>query len=193
MDELEASDWWRKPLFYTVAVVVAVAIGTTAVFLVGSANRRSDRNALLSYERAILPHIREAGRIVQQEMKPSLREITDGSLSDAEILERAEAWQRVFERVRADLLALQAPSLLGDIKEAWSAAMGGYLLAVDTVAAIARAPAGQRTVAIEQAATFGERADELFDTVASIIQLHRKRLDLGPSRNLPDPQPTASG
>ncbi|MGH2785181.1 MAG: hypothetical protein ACRDJ1_07950 [Actinomycetota bacterium] len=182
----------RGPIFYTVAVVVAVAVGATGIFLVGSANRRSDRNALLAYERAILPHVREAGRIVQQEMKPTLREISDGAVTDSQILERSEAWQRVFERVRADLLALKAPGLLGDIDQAWSAAMGGYLLAVDTVAAIARAAPDQRTVAIDQAATFGERADQLFDTVASIIQFHRKRLGLGPSLNLPDPTPTPS-
>lgn len=184
--------WWRKPLIYTVAVVVAAGIGATAVFLVGSANRRSDKNALVAYEKAVLPLVREAGGLVQTEMKPTLREAAEGKLSNEDLIRRAEAWQRVFERIRTELLALSPPSFLTDVEAGWSTTMGGYLLVVDAFEAIASAPADQRATAIEQATTLGERADGLFDQVAALIQFHRRRLDLGPSPNLPDPTPSAT-
>lgn len=190
MIEANARPSWRKPLVYTLVVVIAAAIGATSVFLVGSQNRRSDRNAVLAYERAILPHIREAGRVVQQEMKPTLREAAEGELTDEQLVQRAATWERVFERVRLDILALDPPALLGEIEEGWSVSMGAYLLAVDAIADIAEAPADRRESAMNTAATFGERADGFFDDVAAIIQFHRRRLGLGPSRNLPDPTPS---
>ena len=192
MTDAEVRPWWRKPLVYTLVVIVAAAIGAASVFIVGSSNRRSDREAVLAYERAILPLIREAGRIVQQEMKPTLREVAEGEVTDEQIVQRAAAWERVFERVRLDILALDPPALLGEIEEGWSTAMGAYLLAVDAVADITEASADQRASAIDTASTFGERADGFFDDVAGIIQFHRKRLGLGPSQNLPDPTPSAT-
>jgi hypothetical protein len=188
MEEQPSEKWWRKPLIYSLVVVAGVAIGATVVFIAGSANRRSDRKALVAYERAMLPHLKEAGRIVQQEMKPTLREVAEGSVSDAQLLERTAGWQLGLERVRKELLALSPPALLGsDFEDNLSTAMGGYLLTVDAFTAIANAPPDQKTVSIEAATTFGERADDLFDDVAGIIQFHRKRLGLGPSSNLPDP------
>jgi hypothetical protein len=186
----EAKPRWRRPLVYTIALVLAVAVGAATVFFLGSSNRRSDRAAVVSYERAFLPAVREAGRIVQQEMKPSLAEIDEGKITNEQLLERADAWQRVFEKSRADLLALTPPPFLGDIEQGWSTAMGGYLLAVDAFRSVARAEADARENAIDQAATFGERADALFDSVAGIIQFHRRRLGLGATPNLPDASPT---
>ena len=193
-DDVEEEDplWWRKPLIYTIAVVVIAAIGATAVFLVGSANRRSDRNALVAYEKAVLPLVRDAGRIVEQEMKPTLREAAENKIADEEITRRAGAWERTFEGVRKGLLDLDPPSFLTDIETGWSTAMGGYLLVVDAFKAIAGAPADQRANAIQQATVFGDRADGLFDQVAGLIQFHRRRLGLGTSQNLPDPTPSAS-
>lgn len=181
---------WRKPLIYTLVVVLGAAIGAASVFFVGSSNRKADRNAVLAYERAILPLVREAGRVVQQEMKPILEEIDDGDVTDEQLVQRAAAWERVFERIRLELLALDPPELLGSIEDGWSASMGAYLLTVDAIADIAGTAPDQRVRAIETAATFGERADDFFDDVAAIIQFHRKRLGLGPSQNLPDPSPS---
>jgi hypothetical protein len=184
---------WRNPLIYTIALVVVLAAGATAVFLAGSSNREDDRAALVSYERSLLPAIREAGRIVQQEMKPSLREIVEGTITGQQLLDRTGAWQRVFKRVRDDLLALEPPALLGDIEAGWDAAMGAYLITVDAFQTVGRADPGTVPVAVEQAVTLAEQADKLFDRVAGVIQFHRRRLGLGASPNLPDAFPTPPG
>lgn len=180
---------WRKPVVYSLALIVAGATGATAVFLTGSANRRADRAAIEAYERAALPPIREGGRIVQQEMKPTLQEMAEGRISDADLLGRTAAWRGVFERSRDTLLSLEPPSFLGDIEAGWSGAMGAYLVAVDAFATFARSGAAARPAMLDNIRTLGERADDLFDRVAGVIQFHRRRLGLGPSGNLPDVAP----
>jgi hypothetical protein len=184
---------WRNPLVYTIALVVVLAAGATAVFLTGSSNREDDRAAIVSYERSLLPAVREAGRIVQQEMKPSLREIAEGTITGHQLLDRTGAWQRVFKRVRDDLLALEPPALLGEIEAGWDAAIGAYLITVDAFQTVGRADPGTVSAAVDQAATLAERADKLFDRVAGVIQFHRRRLGLGATPNLPDPSPSPVG
>jgi hypothetical protein len=184
---------WRNPLVYTIALVVVLAAGATAVFLTGSSNREDDRAAIVSYERSLLPAVREAGRIVQQEMKPSLREIAEGTITGQQLLDRTGAWQRVFKRVRDDLLALEPPALLGDIEAGWDAAIGAYLITVDAFQTVGRADPGTVSAAVDQAATLAEQADKLFDRVAGVIQFHRRRLGLGATPNLPDPSPSPVG
>ncbi|MEX2557302.1 MAG: hypothetical protein WEB06_16935 [Actinomycetota bacterium] len=183
----------RSPLVYTIALVLVLAAGATAVFLMGSSNRKNDRAALVSYEESLLPAVREAGRIVQQEMKPSLREIVEGTITGVQLLDRTGAWQRVFQRVRDDLLGLEPPALLGDIEAGWDAAMGAYLVTVDAFQTVGRADPGTLSAAVDQAVTIAENADKLFDRVAGVIQFHRRRLGLGASPNLPDPSPTPVG
>lgn len=184
---------WRSPLVYTIALVVVLSAGATAVFLTGSSNRKDDRAALVSYERSLLPAVREVGRIVVQEMRPSLQEIVEGTITGQQLLDRTGAWQRVFKRARDDLLALEPPAFLGDIEAGWDAAIGAYLITVDASQAVGRADPGSREAAINQAVSLGEGADDLFDRVAGIIQSHRRRLGLGPTTNLPDSSPSPAG
>ena len=184
---------WRTPRVYTIALVVALTAGATAVFLTGSSNREDDKAALVAYERSLLPAVREAGRIVQQEMKPSLREIVEGTITGQQLLDRTGAWQRVFKRVREDLIALEPPAFLGDIEAGWDAAMGAYLITVEAFQTLGRADPGTVSVAAEQAVSLGEHADDLFDRAAGVIQFHRRRLGLGASANLPDASPSPAG
>jgi hypothetical protein len=169
-------------------VVLAGAAGATAVYRVGATQRREDRAALLAYERALVPILREGGRLVQEEMKPSLREISEGEITGDTLLGRTAAWRGELERIRARLAALRPPAFLGDIGARWLAAVDAYLAAVDAFEALARAPAGsERARLVAEAAAAGERADRVFDRAAAVIQFHRRRLGLGPSPSLPDP------
>jgi hypothetical protein len=186
-DPRTAKSRLRGPLVYTAALILAIAAGATAVFLVGSSNRRADRAAILAYERAVLPAIREGGRIVVQEMRPTLGEIADGRITDADLLDRAEAWRRVFERARTDILAATPPKFLTGIEGKWRAAMDAYLETISAFEAIAQTPSGGRDAAVSEAADSGDRADDLFDEAAALIQFHRRRLGLRPTGNLPDP------
>ena len=190
MDEPGPTPRWRKPLIYTIAVLVAAAIGATAVFLVGSSNRRADRNAVLAYERAILPLVREANKILHNEIPVVLEALRKGQETDDRLAQRTAQWERDLERVRTDLLALTPPALLGGVEEGFGVTMGAYLLAVDAVADVGVASPDQRANAIDTAKTFAERAPEFLDDVTSIIQFHRRRLGLGTSPDLPEPTAT---
>ncbi len=177
----------RRPIVYTLAVATLGAVGAGGVFLIGSANRRSDRAAIVAYEEALLPAFRDAGRIVEQEMKPTLGDIVAGRISDADLLGRAAAWRRVFEQVRTEVLALDPPEFLTDMEGMWRTAMDAYLTTISAFEAIARANPADREAAVNEAAVQGERATDRFDDAARLIQFHRRRLGLGPSGNLPDP------
>ena len=179
----------RWPVLATVAVIVG-AVGATTVFLVGSAQRRDDRAAYLRYERAALVPIKEGGRIVIQEMRPSLRELDEGKISTQIAIERAAAWRRVFDEVQADLVALRPPRFLGDITRRWVAATSMYRQIADLFERAARTAGSERTRLLDSAADTGTAADKLFDEGARVMQFHRRRLGLGSTASLPDPAAT---
>jgi hypothetical protein len=180
----------RWPVIATVAVLAGLAAGATAVALVGSAQRRDDRAAYLRYERALLPALREGGRIVQQEMKPSLRELGDGSITQKLAVDRATAWYRQFTMILADVGTLRPPSFLGDVERRWVAAIVAYRKISTLFEQAAKQPGAARVKLLEQAAAAGSRADALFDDASRVMQLHRRRLGLGATGRLPDPAAT---
>jgi len=174
------------------AVVLLGAIGATTVFLIGSAQRRDDRAAYLAYERAALVPIKEGGRIVQEEMKPSLGELQSGDVTETVAIERASGWRNALHDELTTLLALNPPSFLGDIEQRWTAAFDGYLQIPDLFEQAARASAAERTRLLDTTAAAGTRADKLFDEASRVMQYHRRRLGLGPTSSLPDPAATSS-
>jgi hypothetical protein len=177
----------RAPIYATAAVLIALAAGLTTVALVGSAQRRDDRAAYLRYERAIMPSLREGGRIVVQQMRPSIPDLSEGKIGRREALERAAGWTGALQRIRADVAVLDPPSFLGDVERRWIGALDAYLQIPSVFERAAAAQGAERTALLDRAVTTGNRADELFDRAASVMQSHRRRLGLGPSLDLPDP------
>jgi hypothetical protein len=182
----------RRPVLYTVAVLLALGGGATAVFLRGSAQRRDDRAAIVAYESAVYPIVKEGGRVVQEEMKPSLRQFVEGEIAADELLRRAGSWRRAFEKVRSDVLVLQPPAFLRAIEPRWTRAFDAYLQTITAFEAVARAPASERRARLDQVSTAGTTADHLYDQAVELIRSHRRRLGLGPSPNFPEPVPGSS-
>ncbi|MGH2795196.1 MAG: hypothetical protein ACRDKG_12930 [Actinomycetota bacterium] len=179
------------PIYATVAVLAALAIGLTTVALVGSAQRRDDRAAYLRYERALLPSLKEGGRIVVQQIRPSLPDLSEGKIDQRTAIERASGWRGAFTQIQADVIALEPPSFLGDVERIWVSALAAYLEIPDAFQAAADAAGAERTSLLERAIGAGRRADSLFDRAASLMQAHRRRLGLGASPDLPDPASTS--
>jgi len=171
----------------SIAVVVLGAVGATTVFLVGSAQRRSDRAAYLRYERAILVPIKDGGRLVEQEMKPSLNDLSTGAVTPSLAIERASAWRTDLRQDRAQMVGLTPPSFLRGIQTLWGRALDAYLVIPDVFTQAARASGATRKTLLDQAADAGTRADRLFDDAARVMQYHRRRLGLGVTHDLPDP------
>ena len=177
----------RAPLYATAAVLLGLAIGLTSVALVGSAQRRDDRAAYLRYERALQPALKEGGRIVVQQMRPSIPDLGAGKLDRRTAVERASGWRRAFRQIRVDVVALVPPGFLGDIELRWTRALDAYLSIADLFEQAAAATGPSRTQTLDRAVAAGTRADTLFDRAASVMQAHRRRLGLGPTGELPDP------
>ena len=180
----------RTAIIASVALVVLGALGATAVFVIGSAQRRDDRASYLRYERAILVPIKDGGRLVEQEIKPSFSDLENGSLSASEAIGRADAWRGDLRQDRARMVSLTPPAFLRGIQTLWASAMNAYLVIPDLFARAARASGSERTGLIDQAAAAGTRADRLFDNAARAMQFHRRRLGLGVTHDLPDPAAT---
>ena len=181
----------RWPVIATAVVLLGAAVGATAVALVGSAQRRDDRESYLRYESAVLPLVREGGRVVQQEMKPSIRELGAGEITERMAHDRVAGWRTAFTRLGADLMALDPPGFLGDIERRWTAAVDGYLKIPDLFERAVTQTGDARARLLTEAAAAGESADKLFDDAAAVMQYHRRRLGLGSTSQLPDPAATA--
>jgi hypothetical protein len=182
----------RAPIYATVAVLIALAVGLTAVALIGSTQRRDDRAAYLRYERAILPSLREGGRIVVQQMRPSIPDLSEGRIDRQNARGRASGWRAAFAQLRAHVIALDPPSFLGDVERRWVRAIDAYLQIPTFFEQAAAATGERRTALLDRAVAAGNRADDLFDAAASVMQAHRRRLGLGVTHELPDPAATSS-
>lgn len=145
----------KRWVVYSVAVVAGIAADASAVFLVGSAQRRDDRAALTAYEEQLLRAVREAGRIAEQEMKPSLAEIAGNEVTAEQIAERAIGWRRALEQTRTDVLRLDPPSFLGDIGRRWADVIDAYLRTVDALTAAVRASGPERARLLVDASSAG--------------------------------------
>ena len=169
------------------AVIVAAVVGALAVSLTRSSERRRERAAYLAYEAAALVPIRAGGRIVEEEMKPSLGELRAGTISALNAHERAAGWRGDMGAALSQLLALHPPAFLGDIAAKWKASLDTYIEIATLFDQAASASGPERLRLLDEAAATGTRADHLFDAAAQVMQLQRQRLGLGVTTQLPNP------
>ena len=178
-------------LFASLAVVLVGAAGATSVFLVGSKQRRDDRAAYLTYERAVLVPV-GIGILVRHEMDQAVQRVRDGSISPAEAVRAAGEWSSAFASLREHIVALTPPAFLGDIERRWTVAIDSYTRVPGVVVRAARASRGDRLSLIDAAENAVKRAVGSFDRAAERMQFHRRRLGLGPTSELPDPAVTGA-
>lgn len=179
-----------NPRLIAAALGLAGVLGAAGMYLIGTNERGNDREAYLAYERTLLVPLREGGRIVQEQMKPSLREARAGEIKGTDLAQRAAGWRLAFERLREQVARLAPPSFLGDVEQRFLVAVDGYRSVAEAAAAAGAAtdPA-VRDRLIGEAETAGERADDLFDDASAIMQAHRARLGLGTTPSLPTKAP----
>src|SRR5262249_53775844 len=126
------------------------------------------------------------------EMKPSLTELKQGSTTTANALDRVAGWRAELGLDRRDLVAIAPPLFLTGMDERWGAVMDAYLRVADLFAQAAQVTGAARDGLIDQAVAAGGVADRAFDAASGVMQFHRKRLGLGTTHNLPNPEATAT-
>jgi hypothetical protein len=178
------------------AVVVACAAGLILVLALGHAGdsgqpAHPDTAALSDYTAALASPTKEGGRIVQQEMKPSLGEFEQGQLSAADFVVRARGWQLELARVRDLIDHLSVPPGIAAAGPLFHQAMQAYIDAAKLFEQAGEAPAADRPAALQHAVDAARKADGEFDQASAVVQRALRNAGLQPDHNLPDPSPTS--
>jgi hypothetical protein len=180
------------------AVVVACAAGFVLVLALGRPADDSgqpahpDTAALTAYTAALGAPTREGGRIVQQEMKPSLGEFERGETDAPTFVVRARGWQLELARVRDQLDHISVPPAIASAGGLFHRAMQAYIDAARLFEQAGEATQAQRQAAIDRAVAQARQADTDFDQAAAVVQRALRNAGLPPDHNLPDPSPTAT-
>lgn len=173
-------------------LVLALALGHGGQGSAGTPTPAPDAAALTAYTRALAAPTREGGRIVQQEMKPSLGDFTAGRLDAAQFIARARGWQQELGRVRRQLDQVPVPPAIASAGPLFDVAMDAYVHAARLFEEAGLAPAEQRQAALGLAIAAARQADGDFDRAAAVVQRALVAAGLPPDHSLPDVTPTAA-
>ncbi|HEV7677641.1 MAG TPA: hypothetical protein VGQ42_03645 [Candidatus Dormibacteraeota bacterium] len=188
----------RWMMWSTAAVVLAVAGGLIAAVVLssggggGGGGPAAGQKALTDYTAALRPPTTEGGRIVQQEMKPSLGEFAGGSLDGPSFVSRARSWQLALARVRDQLRGITPPAVIASAGPLFVAAMDDYVRAAQLFERAGAAPQDQRSAALDTAVAAARLADQAFDRAAVVVQRALQAAGLPKDSALPDPTPAPS-
>ena len=177
-------------------VVIACAAGLVLVLALARSAGDSgqpahpDAAALTAYTAALAPPTKEGGRIVQQEMKPSLGEFEQGQLSAADFVVRARGWQLELGRVRDAIDHVAVPPVIASAGGLFHQAMQAYIDAARLFEQAGEAAAADRQAALQRAVAAAREADRQFDQAAIVVQRALRNAGLPADHNLPDPSPT---
>jgi hypothetical protein len=180
------------------AVVLACAAGLVLLAVLGGGGATGGGGStpnpqasaeLSAYTAALGPPTQEGGRIVEQEMKPSLAEFERGVLDAATFASRAGGWQLAFQRIRRQIDRIPVPTLIPAAGGLFDAAIDAYIRTAQLLEAAARAPGSARQAAIEAAVDAARAADSAYDRAAAVVQRALRAAGLPPDNGLPDPSP----
>jgi hypothetical protein len=149
------------------------AAAILAVVLVScGGSSSSTRDDVRTYVDATRAAGKDGGRIIVEEIKPSLNDLRAGRLAPPEFVERAVGWKRDLETVRLAFAAAHPPTSHAGLAEAASLfdrAMHQYEDALDSFAAAATAPGPQLADALAPGIRLAEAADETYDRARSLV------------------------
>jgi hypothetical protein len=174
----------------TGAGLVAAGIGAGHHQATGSGAQQA---ALRDYIAALRGPTAFGGQIVEQEMKPSLREAQNGQLDGATLADRARGWQLAMQRVRRDVARIAAPPAVVAARPLFDQALGQYLGAAGLFERAGQAAPAERGGLLDQAVAAARTADATYDRAAAVVQAALRAVGLPPDAALPDPSPGAAG
>jgi len=155
-----------------------LAAGVALAIVFGGGNATADRHAVQSYYQAIHPLAQEGGRIVQQEMKPSLRELVRSTITPAKFRERAAAWERAFRNIREKFASAPRVKRLDKAAALYDQSFADYLRAISAFSNASRvATKKARDKAISRAARIAQAADKQYDRARA--ELKHVMLEVG--------------
>ena len=179
------------------AIVVACAAGLAiAVSLPhgdqGSGAPHADAAALTAYTTALRAPTSDGGRIVEEEMKPTLADFSQGRLDAASFAADARGWQIALRQVKDRIHRITVPPAIAAAGPLFDAAMDDYLAAAGLFEQAAAVPRAQRDAAVRRGIDQARAADNQYDQAALVVQRALAAAGLPADSSLPNPTPVAS-
>lgn len=178
----------------TFAAGVVTAVGgsspdETSATLVDGDHRTDIARAIEEYEAAVVPIVREGGKLVEVGVKVGLSDLsTEHVTAPAVVAEQAQVWRRELTALGRQLAEVTAPGDLEAAHAAFVDALRIYAEAAALVEEAARsAPGAPRDELLDRVVDAGDRADERYDEGSRLLQDLRRRSGLEPSSDFPDP------
>jgi len=177
-------------LLCTGGIILAVALGHGGGSGDTTPTPAPDASVLTAYTAALAPPTKEGGRIVEQEMKPSLGDFESGKLDAAGFVERAKGWQLELARVRDQIDRISVPPAIASAGPLFHTAMQAYIDAARLFEHAGEVSQAQRQAALDTAVAAARRADSDFDVAAQVVQRALRAAGLPADHSLPDVTPT---
>jgi hypothetical protein len=185
---------WSLTLVALTTLVVAGAAIAIAVIASGGgkptpAPAHAGAAALSAFTAALRAPTAQGGQVVEQEMKPSISDLSSGQVDGPTLMNRARSWKIAFTRVRQGIDAIAVPAGLQPARQLFDSAIDGYARAADLLFQAGAATPGGRGALLDAAIAAGRQADALYDRASALVQAALRAAGLPPDHNLPDPTP----
>ncbi|MHB8510818.1 MAG: hypothetical protein ACYDCC_01450 [Actinomycetota bacterium] len=144
-----------------VTVLLTAGVVLAVIFIKGPS---ADRSAVRAYYDTISPLAYEGGRVIQEEVKPSITDLEESKISPAQFRRLDASWQSEFVKIRSEFARARRVSRLNDTAAQYDIALKEYL---DFFAALARdsrvSGAAARTAAVRRSFPIGDKANADYD------------------------------
>jgi hypothetical protein len=124
-----------------------------------------------AYLDVIRPVATEAGRIVQDGMKPAITTLQDPDGDHASLVGRASTWIGAFASTQQAWSQTTPPPALHDAHVLFLTALAEYAEVADRLAR-ATTDDARRSALVDEAIELGTAADDVYDQAAQIVQAH---------------------
>jgi hypothetical protein len=161
-------------------LVASLLVLTSAFVAACSGVSAAERKAVDEYTKKAAELAKEGGRIVVQEIRPSLREIESGELKPEQFRTFAKGWKSGMENVRRGFAEARTTEHLKPVAKLFDEAFRLYIAAIDLFAAASLKTGQELKDAITAAIPTAERADKTYDRAAAALRKERKRVGLPP-------------
>lgn len=141
-------------------LAAAIACGGPAKPVVPEAERR----VIQTYAEKIKELSVEGGRLLQEDVKPRITDLRDGTVTVQQFQREAENWIRIYEDLARRFEAVSRVKRLDPVADLYDEALRTYVEAFRAFLAASRLGTQRaRNDAITEAVPIAEKADQIFD------------------------------
>lgn len=175
----------RRIIGITAGLLVIAAAVTTIVVNQARTNRRAERAAVERYAQKVKELSFEGGRLLQQEIKPRITDLREGTVTPEQFRREADNWIRLYENLRKDFAAANPPARLAEAARLYDEALATYIESFKAFRDASRHQTQeQRNEAITEAVPIAERADAVFDEARDELAEQMRAVGLTPPSDL---------